>query len=258
METKRPTLHTTYDVERRFHDAKAAVDHNSERRNFYTAGGVDLIWRAYLTAIGDLQDKVILDFGCGEGWSTLAYAKRGARVYSFDLSPESVRNLVRDAAAAGISQRLYPVVMAAESLGYPANTFDLVLGVAILHHVDLDHVGPEVVRVLKPGGRALFIEPLAHNWFLQIFRWLTPHRRTSTEKPMTVKQIADFGQCFQQAGFRGYSLLSTLPQGLLWATGNKWLFNWTLRFTETLDPWLLTTLPFLQRYCWSALIEVRK
>jgi SAM-dependent methyltransferase len=258
MTTGQSTIQERHDVERRFHDAKATSGHASEQRNFYSAGGVDLIWRSYVAAIGDLHGKKVLDFGCGEGWSTLEYARRGAIVYSFDISPESVRNLIQEATAARLCIQIHPAVMAAEYLGYPADTFDLVVGVSILHHTDLQYVGPEVERVLKPGGRALFIEPLAHNWFIQAFRWLTPQRRTPTEQPMTVKQIVYFGRSFRRTDIRGYYLLSIFPQGLLWMTGNRRLFSQSLRLTQVADRWILKALPFLQRYCWSAIIEVRK
>ncbi|NOT55539.1 MAG: class I SAM-dependent methyltransferase [Deltaproteobacteria bacterium] len=251
-------LRERHDVERQFHDEKAASAHNSDQRNFYSAGGVDSIWRAYWAALGDIQGKSVLDFGCGEGWSTLAYARNGAAVYSFDISSESVRNLIHDATRAGVASCIHPAVMAAEALGYPDEAFDLVLGVSILHHVDLDCVGAEIARVLKPGGRALFIEPLSHNWLLQLFRWLTPARRTPTEQPMSVEQIQQFGKHFGEARFQGHALLSTFSQGLLWATGSKWIFLKSLLVTEAIDQWLLRFLPFLQRYCWSAIIEVRK
>jgi ubiquinone/menaquinone biosynthesis C-methylase UbiE len=96
----------------------------------------------------------------------------------------------------------------------------MVLGVSILHHTDPFGAGSEVSRVLKPGGRTLFIEPLAHNVFLRIFRWLTPSRRTPTEQPMPVKQIKDFGRFARWAEFRGYCMLSILLRGLL-AVGNR-------------------------------------
>jgi hypothetical protein len=91
-----------------------------------------------------------------------------------------------------------------------------------------------------------------------VFRWLTPDRRTPTEQPMTVKQITSFGQCFRETKFQGHALLSIFPQGLLWATGNKWIFSRSLFITEMLDRWLLRRFPALQRYCWSAIIEVKK
>jgi ubiquinone/menaquinone biosynthesis C-methylase UbiE len=247
-----------HDIERRFHDEKAAAHSVDQNRDFYMAGGLDLVWESYLASIGDLRGKNVLDFGCGEGWATIQYGKRGANVYSFDISAESVRNLIKAAQDHGIAERIHTAVMGAESLGYPENSFDLVLGVAILHHTDPFAAGAEISRVLKPGGRALFIEPLAHNWFLKIFRLFTPHRRTPTEKPITVQQIAEFGKYFRTAQYRGYHLLSIFPQGLLLVTGSKQLFRWSLRITEAVDKWLLAVCPFLNRYCWSSIIVVAK
>lgn len=258
MKEEQTSVKARHEVERLFHDRKATAEHKSENGNFYAAGGIDLVWRSYLARVGHLQGKRVLDFGCGEGWSTMEYVRRGAVLYSFDISLESVRKLMRAVDTVEPSRKIYPAIMAAEYLGYPPNTFDLVLGVAILHHTDLEYIGPEVARVLKPGGRALFMEPLAHNWLLRIFRALTPQRRTPTERPMTVKQIMNFGRCFGRVEFQAFYLFSIFPQGLLWATGSRRLFHWTLRVTEAVDRWLLKVCPFLQRYCWSAIIEVQK
>jgi len=257
MADENRSLRQRHAVEREFHDHKA-IDHGNEHRNFYSGGGLDFMWRSYLAAVGDLKSKNILDFGCGEGWSSIEYAKRGAVVYSFDISPESIRNLKREAGRKGVAERIHSAVMAAECLAYPNSTFDLVLGVSILHHTDPFAAGAEVSRVLKPGGRALFIEPLAHNCLLRLFRWLTPSRRTPTEQPMTVGQISDFGKFFRRANYHGCYFLSIFPQGILWVTGNKWLFRRILSFTEALDRWILRAFGFLKRYCWSTIIEVEK
>jgi 2-polyprenyl-3-methyl-5-hydroxy-6-metoxy-1,4-benzoquinol methylase len=246
-------------IERQFHDHKAASGNRSDRTNFYLAGGLNSVWQAYLASAGDMTGKRILDFGCGEGWSALEYARRGATVHSFDISIESLRNLMEAAQAnSTAAARLHPAAMAAEQLGYANETFDLVLGVGILHHTDLNFVGPEIARVLRPGGRAIFMEPLAHNPLLQLFRLMTPSRRTPTERPLKVGEIRTFGRAFETLEFQGYHLLSIFPQGLLWATGSRWLFDWTLRLSERLDRWILRALPVLQRYTWSAIIEVRR
>ncbi len=42
-----------------------------------------------------------------------------------------------------------------------------VLGKQILHHLDMTQAVPEIARVLRPGGRAVFLEPLIHNPLLE-------------------------------------------------------------------------------------------
>jgi len=133
-----------------------------------------------------------------------------------------------------------------------------VLGVAILHHTDVSMVEQEIKRVLKPGGRAIFIEPLAHNPFLRLFRMLTPGRRTPTEQPMTVGQIQRLVGCFSRGGFRGFHFLSIVPPGLLLATGSRALFQRTMGMTQMIDRWLLAAAPPLRRFCWMTLIDVTK
>ena len=59
--------------------------------------------------------------------------------------------------------------MPAESLIYDNDIFDFVLGVSILHHTDVTLVEREIARVLKPGGRALFIEPMGTIRFFACF-----------------------------------------------------------------------------------------
>ena len=251
-------LETRQEIERQFHDHKSKKRPRADPHNFYEAGGLDEVWRAYLVRIGALRGKTILDFGCGDGWAATEYARRGGLVHSFDISFESLKKVKAKLAGGGRHGRVHPAVMAAEHLGYRTGSFDLVLGIGILHHTDLSMVSGEVSRVLRPGGRALFMEPLAHNPFLRAFRTLTPGRRTPTERPMTVQQMREFVRGFEWAEFRGYQLVSIIPQGLLWATGNRAIFRMSLRLSEAMDHWLLPKWPALHRYCWSAIIEVRK
>lgn len=256
MSSSGPSLESRHDVERRFHDDRAG--YQADDYDFYAYGGMDLILEAYRQAIGDLHDKTVLDFGCGDGARSIDYARRGATVYAFDISPENVRTVVKKSEKAGVAERIHPSVMPAESLIYDNDMFDFVLGVAILHHTDVTLVEREIARVLKPGGRALFIEPMGHNPFLRLFRLLTPDRRTPTEQPMTIGQIRGFLGCFRQGRFRGFHLLSILPPGVLWATGNRTVFRWMMSWTQRLDRWLLALAPPLRRYCWMALIDVKK
>jgi len=245
-----PSVEARQEIERHFHDHRAKSRPDNDPHDFYAAGGLDDVWRAFLSRVGPLNGRTVLDFGCGEGWAAAEYARRGAVVHSFDISIESVRKLG--------GARIHRAVMAGERLGYRTDSFDLVLGVGILHHTDLSLVSREVAGVLRPGGRALFIEPLAHNPLLRGFRAVTPGRRTPTERPMTMSQVREFTRTFRLANFHGYQLTSIIPQGLLWATGNRSLFRMGLRLTEAIDCWLLARVPALHPYCWTSIIEVGK
>lgn len=88
----------------------------------------------------------ILDLGCGDGQLTLRLVAAGAGVVGVDLSPE----MLAAARARGVDAR----EGSAESLPFPAATFDAVFSNAVLHWIrNQDAMMTEVRRVLKPGGR---------------------------------------------------------------------------------------------------------
>ncbi len=97
----------------------------------------------------------VLDVGCGTGSYTRPLAQRsGALIIAFDVTPEvlpQAREQTPDNAE----------VVAAEAgrLPFGDESFDAVVGNAVLHHLPLDDTIPELMRVLKPGGRFCFAEP---------------------------------------------------------------------------------------------------
>ncbi len=68
--------------------------------------------------------------------------------------------------------------MDAEQLAFRDQSFDLVVGEAILHHLDLERCFAKISRILQPAGVAVFIEPLGHNPVLNWYRRQTPGLRT--------------------------------------------------------------------------------
>jgi ubiquinone/menaquinone biosynthesis C-methylase UbiE len=98
-----------------------------------------------------------LELGCGTGFFLLNLVQAGviAEGHVTDLSPRMVEVAVRNAGSLGFS--VEGRVADAEALPYDDDTFDLVVGHAVLHHIpDLDTAMREVLRVLKPGGRFVF------------------------------------------------------------------------------------------------------
>jgi ubiquinone/menaquinone biosynthesis C-methylase UbiE len=99
----------------------------------------------------------VLEVGCGTGFFTLNLMLAGVidRAHVTDISPGMVRVTERNASSLGL--RVEGRVADAERLPYDDDTFDLVVGHAVLHHVpDVALALREVLRVLKPGGRFVF------------------------------------------------------------------------------------------------------
>ncbi|HLY50814.1 MAG TPA: methyltransferase domain-containing protein [Solirubrobacteraceae bacterium] len=98
-----------------------------------------------------------LEIGAGTGYFSLNLLQAGVvgEATCTDISPGMVRTLAANAARLGLSVRTARAD--AESLPFPDESFDLVLGHAVLHHLpDLDQAFSEFHRVLRPGGRIVF------------------------------------------------------------------------------------------------------
>ena len=137
------------------------------------------------------RGRRVLDYGCGRGERSVDLLGRGAVVDGIDISPVYVAQAERAAREAGHDpERFRFIVGDAHELPYDDQTFDLVVGDGILHHLELSRALREVHRVLAPGGRALFREPLLDNPLLKVFRRLTPAARTEDELPLSGADLA--------------------------------------------------------------------
>lgn len=121
-----------------------------------------------------------LELGSGTGFFLLNLMQGGvaSRGSVTDLSPGMVRTALRNAASLGLD--VDGRVADAERIPYDDDTFDLVVGHAVLHHIpDVPAALREVLRVLRPGGRFVFAgEPSrVGDWYArrlgQATWWLT-------------------------------------------------------------------------------------
>jgi hypothetical protein len=64
--------------------------------------------------------------------------------------------------------------------------------------------------VLRPGGRAVFLEPLIHNLILEGYRRLTPHLRSPTERALSMRDIAAMSSHFRSSSHQEFILFSIL------------------------------------------------
>jgi ubiquinone/menaquinone biosynthesis C-methylase UbiE len=145
-------------------------------------------------------DARVLDLGCGGGHASFAVAPHAGSVTAYDLSEEMLAAVAAEAAARGlgsVSTRRGP----AESLPFEDATFDFVITRFSAHHwYDVRAGLAEARRVLKPGGKAAFVdvvapEPFALDTWLQSVELL---RDASHVRDYTVGQWTDF---LEDAGF---------------------------------------------------------
>jgi SAM-dependent methyltransferase len=129
----------------------------------------------------------ILEYGCGTGSHAFALADRGAVVTGIDISNTAIE-LARSRGYPPDNPRFE--LGNAEELRFPDRTFDLVCGTSILHHLDIARAVRELKRVLKPGGRGVFYEPVAYNPAVNLYRALTPQLHTPDEHPLKRRDFA--------------------------------------------------------------------
>ncbi|MBN1916147.1 methyltransferase domain-containing protein [Candidatus Dojkabacteria bacterium] len=99
-----------------------------------------------------LDDKKILDAGCGIGMFMEKFSEFSSNIYGFDPDPRKIELAKKKFKNVTIS--------GAEKLPYKNNSFDIIWFHEVLEHVDNDRKSVrELVRVLKPGGKLIIFAP---------------------------------------------------------------------------------------------------
>jgi ubiquinone/menaquinone biosynthesis C-methylase UbiE len=105
--------------------------------------------------------ELVLDVACGPGAFVLAIAARVSFVTGIDLTPEMLRQARQFQAEKQIANAVFACADA-DHLPFPAASFDLVSCQQAFHHITKpEPVLMEMIRVAKPQGRLLIIDPLA-------------------------------------------------------------------------------------------------
>ena len=99
----------------------------------------------------------VLEVGVGSGLNLALYAPTVERVYGLDPSPELQRMARRRAERAGVPARF--LIASAEAVPLPDRSVDTVVSTWTLCSIpDPARALAEIKRVLRPGGRFIFIE----------------------------------------------------------------------------------------------------
>lgn len=236
-------------------------------------------WNAYWAFFEELIDEHerlggaprLLDFGCGPGGYSVLCARIGYRVDGFDISERSVDIGRQRADIHGYGDRITLRVGIAEDLDYPDATFDVVAGIDILHHVDIERALREVRRVLRPGGLAIFKEPLEAAVFDRLrttwpLRTLAPRQEdfenyiTEDERKVSRDEIRRAGEIFPRMRVRYFRIFSRVDRLArltpLLRPVERYLARTALG--DRFDRWLVDRVPFVHRFCGEGILMLRK
>ena len=237
--------------EANFHDQRYSDDKRKILSPIYDfAKNSKILFKDIVTDINPGDN--ILEIGCGASAISDQIVNIGANVTIIDISKKAIeiakQNIHDDI------KNIRCMVMDAENLQFSDNSFDLIYGRGILHHLSIEKAIFEIKRVLKNGGKAIFYEPLGHNLFINIFRLLTPRLRSKDEHPLLVKDLKLIENNFPNTRFHFFYLFSLIS--LLFSKFK--LFNRLTKMIERLDIYLNRVFPFLRKYNWITIIEITK
>ena len=134
------------------------------------------------------------------------------------------------------------------------SSFDVACGKGILHHLRIEKALGELTRVLKPEGKAIFLEPMGYNPAINTFRKLTPRLRTENEHPLTRKDLELIEKYFGQTNHSFFNLSSLLAVPFR----NTRKFSSILEALDSIDRSLFKWAPFLRWMAWQVVITLNK
>jgi 2-polyprenyl-3-methyl-5-hydroxy-6-metoxy-1,4-benzoquinol methylase len=167
--------------------------------------------------LGDLDGKQVIEYGCGLGQLTVLLARSGARVTAFDISAQSIETTRRRAQLTGVEDMITFAVAAGEELPFDDGSFDIAVGKAVLHHLDPVSGSRELARILRPGGRAAFSEPLGTNPVVRFARDHVPYpgkHERGADIPLRHSDVDAWMAPFSEGHIQGVQLLSMVERGL--------------------------------------------
>ncbi|MCU5653190.1 class I SAM-dependent methyltransferase [Bacillus mycoides] len=125
--------------------------HDANNKYTYANRNAHISWQETINNIVDVQNKQIIDIGCGGGIYTKKLALMGAKnVVGLDFSKEILQ-------AAKENCNAFPNISFihgdAHNISFPNETFDLVISRAVIHHLhDIPTFIREASRILKKDG----------------------------------------------------------------------------------------------------------
>ena len=198
------------------------------------------------------KNKIVLDYGCGIGSVAQKIAKLNpSKLFGIDISEVSINKAIEN--AKNLNLQIDYSVDNCEKTKFRAETFDLVFGSGILHHLNLKKSVEEINRVLKNNGEMVFLEPLGTNPIINFYRKLTPKSRSVDEHPFLKKDFDFINSLFDQVTVRYYGFF-TLVFFLFYRDPKESLM---FKIISKLDYYFFK-IKYFKNFAWSVLIIAKK
>jgi len=154
--------------------------------------------------LGDVHNKTVLDLGCGSGEEVVPLVQRGAQVIGIDISPDLIAVAHQRLQKHGVHADVR--VGSAYETGVADASVDVVFCMSLLHHLELDRVRREIIRVLKPDGLFILKEPIRLSWTMKQLRRLFQAREdvSEFEYPLNSAQLTAIAEGFEVMAVRNF------------------------------------------------------
>lgn len=104
----------------------------------------------------ECRGKRVLEYGCGLSSYAFLLAKNGAEVTSIDISKVAIKQAQAKAMKEDVGDKTTFQVMDAEAMDFANESFDIVCGIGILHHLALNVAFKELGESSKARGKRDF------------------------------------------------------------------------------------------------------
>ena len=207
------------------------------------------VFEYVLPKMGTLEGKRVLELGTGTGGTATLLAKRGASVVGIDLLPFRLSEAKVRAAEHSVAESVNFALMDAMHLAFPDNTFDFIISKSVLVFTEHAQTAKECSRVLKPGGKAIFIENMRYHPAVWLYRKVFL-KYSGKLRYFSARDIETVGAEFGKLEHREFHLSAV--SALFWqkCISVPAFYRWTLRILKAVDATLLKYLPTLKRFCW--------
>jgi len=205
--------------------------------------------------LGTLKGKLLLEIGPGRGEDAIFFAKGGAKVLAIDISERSLRLTKSLAEKEGVREKVMVLKMKGEKLGLKERKIDLIFARTTLMHLNRGLFLSEANRVLKNGGRIVFVEPLRFNPFVSLYRATFSLGRLSSPQYLSLKEIRARFKEFSHQEFYLFSLLFLIFSKTFKAAK---LYELCLRIAQKVDEGILRLFPNLKNFSWITVMSYEK